>query len=128
MGPLCHYSPNLFATISRAGQKRSIKDAILQNRWARDIVGAPITQVICQYLRVWGILRDLVLDPLQEDWFMWTWTADGKYSASSTYRAFFAGSTSLLGAKELWRTKAPPRVNFFFWLALHRRLWTTEWR
>lgn len=30
------------------------------------------------------------------------------------------------GAKELWKTKTPPRVKIFFWLALHRRLWTTE--
>jgi hypothetical protein len=47
---------------------------------------------------------------------------------SSTYRAFFAGSTKLLGAKELWRTKAPSKVKMFFWVALHRRLWTTECR
>jgi hypothetical protein len=35
--------------------------------------------------------------------------------------------TSLLGAKELWRMKAPPKVKFF-WLALHHRLWTAERR
>jgi hypothetical protein len=34
----------------------------------------------------------------------------------------------LLGAKELWKTKAQPKVKFFFWLALHRRLWTVERR
>jgi hypothetical protein len=68
------------------------------------------------------------LDPLQADRFVWKWLADGKYSASSTYRALFAGSTLLLGAKELWKTKAQPKVKFFFWLALHRRLWTVERR
>lgn len=60
--PLCLYT--LYAAISRAGKKRSIKDGIFQHRWARDIVGAPTTQVLCQYLRVWAILRDVVLDPL----------------------------------------------------------------
>jgi hypothetical protein len=64
---------------------------------------------------------------MQADRFVWKWTADGKYSASSTYRAFFAGSTSLLGARELWKTKALPRVKFF-WLVLHRHLWTAERR
>jgi hypothetical protein len=34
------------------------------------------------------------------------------------YRAFFHGSTSLLGVKELWQARAPPRVKFFFWLVL----------
>ena len=33
-----------------------------------------------------------------------------------------------MGAKELWKTKAPARVKFFFWLALHQRLWTADRR
>lgn len=32
------------------------------------------------------------------------------------------------GAKELWKVKAPARVKFFFWLALHGRLWTAARR
>ena len=61
VGALCHYAPNLYAAISRAGKKSSLRDGIFQNRWAQDIVGAPTTQALCQYLRVWGILRDIVL-------------------------------------------------------------------
>jgi hypothetical protein len=95
---------------------------------ARDIVGALTTQVLCQFLQVWQLLHDVNLNPLQTDRFVWKWSPDGKYSASLAYRAFFAGSTSLLGAKELCKTKAPPKVKFFFWLALHRRLWTVECR
>lgn len=87
VGPLCHYAPNLYAAISRARKKRTIKDGIFQHRWARDIVGALTTQVLVQYLRVWSLLREVILDPLQEDRFVWRWTADGKYSASSAYRA-----------------------------------------
>jgi hypothetical protein len=82
-------------------------------------VGTPTTQVLCQYLQVWGLLRGMVLDSMQADCFVWKWSADGKYSASS-YRAFFNGCMSLLGAAEFWKTKAPPCVKFFFWLALHR--------
>jgi hypothetical protein len=98
------------------------------NRWARDVEGALTAQVLCQFLRVWHLMQNVVLNPLQADRFVWRWSPDGKYSASSTYRAFFNGSTSLLGAKELWRAKVPPKVKFFFWLALHRRLWTAERR
>jgi hypothetical protein len=32
----------------------------------------------------------------------------------------------LLGSRELWRANVPPKVKFFFWLALHERLWTAE--
>jgi len=101
VGPLCRFAPNLFAAISRAARKRSVKDGLFQNRWARDIVGASMTQGLCQYLRVWGLLRGVVLDSMQADRFVWKWSPDGKYSASSSYRAFFNGCTSLLGVTEL---------------------------
>ena len=104
------------------GRARVLRDALTDNRWARDITGAPTTQVLCDYLRVWELLRSVNLRPLQPDRFIWKWLADGKYSVSSTYRAFFHGSASLLGAKELWSVKAPRQVKLFFWLALHKRL------
>ena len=28
----------------------------------------------------------------------------------------------------LWRTKAPPKVKLFFWLALHQKLWIANRR
>jgi hypothetical protein len=120
--------PPLYSAVSRAGKKRMLKDALLNNRWARDIAGAPTTQVLCDYLRVWRLLHSVTLSPLQPDRFVWKWSSSGSYSVSSTYRALFAGSTSLLGARELWSTKAPPKVKLFFWLALYRCIWTSERR
>lgn len=38
----------------------------------------------------------------------------------------FLGSSQPVGAKEIWRTAAPPWVRFFFWLVLHGRCWTAE--
>jgi len=57
------------------------------------------------------------------DKLVWNLTIDGVYSNSSTYRAFFHGHVQMLGAAELWATAAPPKVKFFFCLALHSRLW-----
>ncbi|XP_066333343.1 uncharacterized protein [Miscanthus floridulus] len=61
---------------------------------------------------------------------LWTdsWASVGPLCHYAPNLAFFARSASLLGAKELWKTKAPARVKFFFWLALHHRLWTAERR
>lgn len=128
VGPLRQFAPAVFAATSRAGKRRSLRDALLGNRWALDIIGALTAQVIVEYLQVWELLREVVLQPGQRDRFVWKWSSSGTYSAASTYRAFLAGSTRLLGARELWRTKAPPKVKMFFWLALHRRLWTADRR
>jgi hypothetical protein len=62
--------------------------------------------VLCQYLLVWELLRTVILNPLQSDRFIWRWSPDGKYSASSAYRAFFVGSSSLFFFLEQWKTKA----------------------
>lgn len=59
---------------------------------------------------------------------VWKLTSDGLYSSSSAYQAFFLGRIKMFGAKELWATLAPPKVKLFFWLALHKRLWTAERR
>lgn len=128
VGPLHLFAPALFVATSMAGRRRVLGDALPNHRWARDITGAPTTQVLCDYFRVRELLRSVNLQPLQSDRFVWRWSPDGRYSVSSTYRAFFHGSASLLGAKELWSVKAPPRVKLFFWLALHKRLWMSDRR
>lgn len=70
VGCLCHFAPDLFAAISARGKKRSLRDKLFQNRWARDITGAPTVQVLVQYLAVWRVLRAANLDPLQSDRFL----------------------------------------------------------
>ena len=52
----------------------------------------------------------------------------GEYSAASAYGAMFFGSTPMLGAKIIWKTAAPPKARFFFWLAIHERCWTADRR
>lgn len=127
-GVLREFASALYAATSPAGRRRTLCDALHGNCWVADITGALTTQVVCDYLRVWEILRAVTLQPETPGRFVWRWSSSGTYSASSTYRAFFAGSVKLLGATELWRTRAPPKVKLFFWLALHHRLWTADRR
>jgi hypothetical protein len=68
------------------------------------------------------------LSPHTPDRFVWKWSSCGNYTASSAYRAFFISMTFLPGAKLIWKAAVPPKVKFFFWLALHGRLWTADRR
>jgi hypothetical protein len=63
VGPLNHFAPVLFTATSRTGKKRLLRDA-LHNQWASDITGAPTTQVLHEYLRVWELLHSFVVQPL----------------------------------------------------------------
>ena len=46
--------------------------------------------------------------------FVWKWTNDGSYTASSAYRAFFIGMALLPGAKDMCTDR---RKKKFLWLA-----------
>jgi hypothetical protein len=76
----------------------------------------------------WEKLEAIHLSPRDSDRFVWKWTEKGDYTASSAYKAYFTGMTTLVGAKHVWRSAVPPKVKFFFWLALHGRLWIAEHR
>lgn len=129
-GPICSFAPSLFSAIDHCRRHRTVKEAMLQQTWVRDIVGAPTAAVLCDYVVLWEKLEDVHLQVAVSDRFIWRWTPDGKYTASSAYRSFFNGMSSLVGARQLWKVKVPPKVKFFFWIALHGRLWTVErrWR
>jgi len=65
IGPLHQFATTLFPAVSRAGRKRLLRGAL------HNITGAPTTQVLCDYLRVWELLRSITLQPLQPDRFVW---------------------------------------------------------
>lgn len=102
--------------------KRSVRDALLDRQWTKDITDAPTAAVLFKYVHLWDTLETFHLSSATPDKFIWRWSSCGNYTASSTYKAFFIGATSLPGAKLIWRAAVPPRVKFFFWLALHDRL------
>jgi hypothetical protein len=118
----------LFGAIATRRRGKSVRDAVSGRSWVRDIQGAPTARVLCDYVLVWAKVQDVVFDDTVVDRFVWRWTADGSYSVSSVYRAFFNGMSSLRGATELWKTRAPAKCKFFFWLLLHERLWTAARR
>jgi len=93
-----------------------------------DITRAQTVQVFLRYLDLWERVRGAQLVTGVPDSVIWRWSADHKYSAASTYGAMFIGSTSPFGTKLIWETRAPPKVRFFFWLALRRHCWTANRR
>jgi hypothetical protein len=127
-GAICNFASNLFRAVESRRKKRTVKDALTNRQWARDITGAPTAAVLCEYVDLWDKLEGIPLQPQSFDRFIWKCTANGEYTASSAYTAFFIGMSSLVGAKHVCRAAVSPKMKFFFWLALHSRLWTIERR
>lgn len=45
-GPICRTAPNLFRAVARHRRKCSVKDALYDWRWTRDITGVPTAVVL----------------------------------------------------------------------------------
>jgi hypothetical protein len=110
------------------GRKRTtVAEALLNDNWVRHISGPLTMQLLVEFGRLCDYVDEVALSD-QPDTFAWRLTADQNYSAASAYGAMFFGSSPILGAKQLWKTAAPPRVRFFFLLNLHGRCWTGDRR
>jgi hypothetical protein len=54
--------PRLFQTIPRRIAKwRTVQEALLNRRWISDIKGALTVEVLVEYIQLWDILSDVVL-------------------------------------------------------------------
>ena len=71
-------------------------------------------QALREYLLIWGLVDDLVLQPTVPDQHKWKLTISGTYSSRSAYNAFFFGSIRFAPWKHIWRSWAPLRCKFFF--------------
>jgi hypothetical protein len=118
----------LFSAVSPRRRRALVSDALPNNAWVRHITGARTVQVINEFLIIWQQVRQFQLTPGSPDVIRWRLSPDGDYSSASAYGAMFFGASRLLGASEIWKTAAPPRVRFFFWLVMHNRCWTAERR
>jgi hypothetical protein len=126
---LCAFAPDLVTAVPKWRRASRIEASALDhNAWIADISGALTVQVILQFLQLVELLDGVALHPGMADSFIWRWSPSGQYSAASAYNALFLGQCSLLGAKELWKTKAPNKCRFFVWLALQGRCWTAARR
>lgn len=120
-------APNLAqAVTTRVTRSRTVADALSNRRWMRDITGPLTIPVLMEYVRIRVLTDRIVLHADEPDAFGWRWSPSGTFSSSSAYNAFFHGQTTLLGAKQLWRSRAPNECRFFLWLLLHGRVWTAD--
>ena len=70
-------------------KRRTVQEALTNRAWVTDIQGALTFGVISEYLQLWDILVDIMLQPDEEDKHIWKFSPSGQYSANSAYESFF---------------------------------------
>jgi hypothetical protein len=120
-------APRLFSIIpKRIINRRTVQQALLNRRWIADIKGALTVGAIVDYLHLWNILANFVLQPNTEDRHIFSLSSNGRYSAKSAYMGLFLGSTTFGHYERVWRSWAPPKCCFFIWLVAQNRCWTAD--
>jgi hypothetical protein len=76
----------------RIRKSRTVRYALLGNRWVRDITFAHNVHMVVKYLHLWDTLREYHLSD-QPD--IWKWSSSGDFSSSTAYRALFVGRTPI---------------------------------
>lgn len=104
--------PHLFSAIAVRARKRTVYDALNDGKWISDIKGALSVPVLVEYLHLWDILSNVVLQPEVEDAHIWKFTTSGKYSSKSAYEALFIGATQFSPWEIIWKSWAPGNANF----------------
>jgi hypothetical protein len=122
-------APMVFAAVStQSKNKRTVRDALRNQNWVKDVRGNLDLQGISQCLLLLASVCTLERDPSSPDQFSWPWSSTGQYTARSTYRMLCQGLVKWECAKWIWASGAPLKCRIFAWLALQFRLWTSERR
>ena len=114
-------APAVFAAVPKRRRQTSVAEALHGRAWVHHITGPRTMRLITEFIILWNMVEQVQLSPGVPDTFSCRLTADRQYSASSAYGTMFVGSSRPLGVKLIWKTSAPPRVKFFFWLAMQGR-------
>jgi hypothetical protein len=62
----------------------------------------------------------------EPDRFTWRFTASGRYTSNSAYRAQFNGSYADYEWNRVWKAPVEFKCKFFSWLLLQNKLWTAD--
>ena len=83
-------APTLIKSVpKRALNCRTVRDAVHDLRWVRDIQGALSAQALFEYFLLLDILDGFQLSPGVQDQHCWTPSASGAFSSKSAYKHFF---------------------------------------
>ena len=119
-------APQIFA-VSKT-KKWCIKKALENNAWVHKITLDEnfSHDHLTQFVDIWIQLLDVQLEDNLEDTIAWNLMPSGEYPAASAYKAQFFGAEATSMKSLVWKVWAPPKVKFFAWLALQKRLQTSN--
>lgn len=120
----CLVAPAIFQLSRR--KMRTVRGALTDNRWVRDVQGRVTTKLLPKFVRLWTKVTAASLLTDGRDEFMWKLAESGVFSTASAYRLLFLGSTNSPIQDAIWKAWAPVKLKMFAWLLSINRLLTAD--
>jgi hypothetical protein len=77
-------APDVWAAVpKRITRMRTVSEGLLNEQWIRDIQGSLSIAALSQHVRLWDRLQGFQLQQDVPDKFIWKWSPNQQYSASS---------------------------------------------
>ena len=115
----------------RVAKRRTVSQAVHNRSWVSNIKGALTVQVLFEYLHIWELLEEVIIQPDTPDTLVWRLSSSGCYIAANLLMKLcsLAPSNSTLGS-ECGRFGLLESASFLCgWpLALNNRCWTLDRR
>jgi hypothetical protein len=122
-------APEVAAMVpTRRKNVTKVAEGLLNNSWISDVQGDMSLEGWIQCIQLWEEIDSVARDADVPDRITWKGSASGEYTAKETYGMLCQGSITWSMAKQVWRSHAPLKCKIFGWLALRRRLWTSDRR
>jgi hypothetical protein len=122
-------APEVAALVpTRRKNVRKVSDALVEDSWLSDVSGELSIEGWMQCTLLWEQLGRVPRDDSRPDQITWKGSASRRYSARETYNMLCMGRITWSMAKPIWGSFAPLKCKIFGWLAIKRRLWTSDRR
>jgi hypothetical protein len=105
-----------------------VAQALVENRWVDDIQGELTAEAARQCVQLWACINLVDRDIEEDDVLSWSCSANGVYSAKSTYDMLQSEGVEFPMADAIWKNGAPLKAKIFMWLTIQHRLWTADRR
>jgi hypothetical protein len=72
-----------------------------------------IAEELQEFIKLWQLPREIILNQEEKDETLWKWTPNGDYTASPAYKVQFKGSHPPFQTAKLWNARAECNTLFF---------------
>jgi hypothetical protein len=124
-----HIAPLILQSVpTRTQNRRTVAQALVENRWVDDIQGELTAEAARQCVQLWACINLVDRDIEEDDVLSWSCSANGVYSAKSTYDMLQSEGVEFPMADAIWKNGAPLKAKIFMWLTIQHHLWTADRR